>query len=220
MPDKTTVNLVADYRKSPILTTKNALMGQTVTSIDDLQDSFSSSEISDLARDRTATSKLVTLGVSRPMNEKLQLSGDITALNLSDTDNSGGVEATEGTGTDLIYNLQLIGSNLITQGDITIFGLRYADGDDRDITSLNFNTRYPVTRDLWVNPRFRMDYRKNRNDNTDQMIYRPSLRMEYRIKLRLRLEAEIGGEYSDREIVEGSDQDSSYFVNVGYRADF
>jgi hypothetical protein len=220
LPDKTTVNLVADYRRSPILTTKNALMGQTVTSIDDLQDSFSSSEINDLARDRTATSKLVTLGVSRPMNEKLQLSGDITALNLSDTDNSGGVEATEGTGTDLIYNLQLIGSNLISQGDITIFGLRYADGDDRDIYSLNFNTRYPVTRDLRVNPRFRMDYRKNRNDNTDQMIYRPSLRMEYRIKRRLRLEAEIGGEYSDREIVEGSDQDSSYFVNLGYRADF
>ncbi|MEN8206815.1 MAG: hypothetical protein ABFS24_12500 [Pseudomonadota bacterium] len=220
LPDKTTVNLVADYRKSPILTTNNALIGQAVTSIDDLQGSFSSDEISDLARDRTATSKLVTLGVSRPMNEKLQFSGDITALNLSDTDESGGVVATAGTGTDYLYNLQLIGSNLINQGDITIFGLRYADGDDRDIYSLNFNTRYPVTRDFRINPRFRVDYRINRDDNTDQMIYRPSLRLDYRVKRRLRLEAELGGEYSDREIVEGSDKDSSYFVNIGYRIDF
>jgi hypothetical protein len=220
LPDKTTVNLVTDYRKSPILTTKNALMGQTVTSIDDLQDSFSSSEIIELARDRTATSKLVTLGVSRQMNEKLQFSGDITALNLSDTGQSGGIAATAGTGTDYIYNLQLIGSNLINQGDITVFGLRYADGSDRDIYSLNFNTRYPVTRDLRVNPRFRMDYRKNQDDNTDQMIYRPSLRLDYRVKRRLRLEAEIGGEYSDREIVNGSEKNSSYFVNIGYRADF
>jgi tetratricopeptide (TPR) repeat protein len=220
LPDKTTVNLVADYRKSPILTTSNALMGQLAASIDDLQESFSSSELYDLARDRTATSKLVTLGVSRPMNEKLQISGDVTALNLSGTVESGGVEAMEETGTEYIYNLQLVGSNLISQGDITIFGLRYADGDDRGIYSLNFNTRYPVTEDLRVNPRFRMDYRKNRNDNTDQMIYLPSLRLDYRLKRRLRLEAEIGGEYSDREIVDGSEKNRSYFVSIGYRADF
>jgi hypothetical protein len=154
------------------------------------------------------------------MNEKLQISGDVTALNLSDTGESGGVEAMEGTGTEYIYNLQLVGSNLISQGDITIFGLRYADGDDRGIYSLNFNTRYPVTEDLRVNPRFRMDYRKNRNDNTDQMIYLPSLRLDYRLKRRLRLEAEIGGEYSDREIVDGSEKNRSYFVSIGYRADF
>jgi tetratricopeptide (TPR) repeat protein len=220
LPDRTTVNLVADYRKSPILTTSNAITGQNVNSVDDLKGSFSDSEINDLARDRTATSKLATLGVSRPINDKLQLSGDISALNLSDTKESGGVEATIGSGTGYIYNLQLIGSSLVKQGDMSIFGLRYADGDDRDIYSLNFNTRFPVTKDFRVNPRFRMDYRKNRDDSTDQMIYRPSLRLDYRIKRKLRLEAEIGGEYSDQEIVDGSQKDGSYFVNLGYRADF
>ena len=220
LPDKTTVNLVADYRKSPILTTNNALMGQTAISVDELQDSFSSSELYDLARDRTATSKLVTLGVSRPMDGNIQFSGDITALNLSDTEKSGGVEATEGTGTDYIYNLQLIGSNLIKQGDITILGLRYSNSDNRDVYSLNLNTRFLVTRDFRVNPRFRMDSRKNRDNNTGQMVYRPSIRLDYRVKNRLSLEAEIGGEYSSREIVNDSGIDSSYFVYVGYRADF
>jgi hypothetical protein len=52
------------------------------------------------------------------------------------------------------------------------------------------------------------------------MIYLPSLRLDYRLKRRLRLEAEIGGEYSDREIVDGSEKNRSYFVSIGYRADF
>ena len=78
LPDKTTVNLTLDYRNSPILTTSNALTGQGVDSLDDLQDNFSDSEIYDLARDRTTASKLATLGVSRPLHEKLQISGDVT----------------------------------------------------------------------------------------------------------------------------------------------
>ena len=126
----------------------------------------------------------------------------------------------EGTGTEYIYNLQLVGSNLVSQGDITIVGLRFADGDDRDVYSLNFNTRFLVTRSLRVNPRFRMDSRKNRDDNTGQMIYRPSIRLDYRFKNRLSLEAEFGGEYSNREIVDDSGKDSSYFFSIGYRADF
>ncbi len=219
-PDKTTVNMVADYRKSPILTTRNALIGQGVSSIEDLQDSFSNSEIQDLANDRTATSRLATLGVSHPMSEKLQISGDVTAFNLSGTDASGGVAATDGTGTDYVYNLQLVGSNLVKEGDISILGLRYTYGGDRDIYSLNLNTRYPVTSDFRVNPRFRMDYTDRDDDGTDQITYRPSLRMDYRIRRRLRLEAEIGGEYSDRELVDGSGDSRSYFVNMGYRADF
>ena len=154
------------------------------------------------------------------MDGNIQFSGDITALNLSDTEKSGGVEATEGTGTDYIYNLQLIGSNLIKQGDITILGLRYSNSDNRDVYSLNLNTRFLVTRNFRVNPRFRMDSRKNRDNNTGQMVYRPSIRLDYRVKNRLSLEAEIGGEYSSREIVNDSGIDSSYFVYVGYRADF
>jgi hypothetical protein len=218
--DKTTVNLVADYRRSPILTTRNALVGQGVSSIDELQNSFSNSQIQDLASDRTATSKLATLGVSHPVNEKLQVSSDVTAFNLSGTSASGGVAATEGTGTDFVYNLQLVGSNLVKEGDVSIIGLRYTDAGDRDIYSLNLNTRYPVVSDLRVNPRFRMDYSSNGDDGTDQITYRPSLRLDYRVKRRLRLEAEIGGEYSDRELVDGAENSSSYFVNMGYRADF
>ena len=217
---KTTINFVADYRNSPILLTSNALQGQLFNSIDQMLDVFSESEIRDIARDRTARSKLATLGVSRPLNDRFQFSGDVTVSNFSDTKASAGILANRGTGNEYFYNVQLIGSNLVKPGDITILGLRYIDADTANTTSLSLNTRYPFSNDLRVNPRLRIDYRKNTDDDMDQMIYTPSLRLTYRIKRSLRLEADIGGEWSDEEIIDGSNKSRSYFVSLGYRADF
>jgi outer membrane protein assembly factor BamA len=140
--------------------------------------------------------------------------------NLSDTNGSAGVEAMDGTGNEYFYNLQLTGSNLIKAGDIAILGVRYANADTTRTTSLSLNTRYPFSQKLRVNPRLRVDYRNNTTDDTDQFIYRPSLRLTYRAKGRLQLEAEAGGEWSDREIVDGSEKDRSYFAIIGYRMDF
>jgi hypothetical protein len=218
--DKTTVNLVLDYRNSPILTTTNALQGQTVSTLDALLASFTEDEIYAIAQDRTATSRLATLGLSRPITERLQVSGDVSLSKLSATAASAGVEAVPGTDIEYFYNLQLIGSNLLKEGDITILGLRFIDATTTDTTSLSLNTRYPVTRDFRVNPRMRVDFRRNMVDDTEQFIYRPSARLTWNIRRRFRLEVELGGEWSDREIVTGSAQSRSYFINLGYRADF
>ncbi|MEZ5541370.1 MAG: tetratricopeptide repeat protein [Pseudomonadota bacterium] len=224
---KTTFNIVLDYRNSPILTTSNALQGALnpndnitpLTTIEEMLVFFTQDELFQFAQDRTATARLGTLGVSRPITEKLQVSGDVTLSKLSDTVSSGGVAVVPGTDNEFYYNLQLIGSNLLKEGDVTIIGLRFIDATTSDTTSLSLNTRYPVTRDFRVNPRFRVDFRKN-DDNTEQFIYRPSARLTYSIKRRFRLEGELGGEWSDREIVAGSSKSKSWFVNLGYRADF
>lgn len=218
--DKTTVNLMLDYRNSPILTTTNALQGQTVLTLEELLASYTEDEIYGIARDRTATSRLATLGMSHPITEKLQVSGDVTLSKLSSTTGSAGVAAVPGTDVEYFYNLQLIGSNLLKEGDITILGLRFIDATTSNTTSLSLNTRYPVSAELRVNPRFRADFRQNLMDGTEQFIYRPSARVTWNVRRRFRLEAELGGEWSDREIVTGSSKSQSYFINLGYRADF
>ena len=218
--NKATLNLVLDYRNSPILTTSNALIGQTTDSIDEMKDSYSVSEIEDIASDRTARARLATIGISSPLTERFQISSDLTVTDLSDSGSSAGVEGIVGTGADYFYSLQLVGSNLIKPGDIAIFEARYADADTTDTISLSVNTRYPVTSDFRINPRFRVDFRNNSNDDSDQVIYRPSLRLNYQLKRRLRFEAELGGEWSEREITDGSDKSRSYFITIGYRADF
>jgi SPOR domain len=220
LESKTAFNVLLDYRNSPILTTTNALQGQTALTIEDLLASFSEQDVYNLALDRTAHNNLATLGVTQPLTERLQLSGDVTMSKLSDTPASGGVDAVPGTDNEFYYNLQLIGSNLIKDGDLTVLGLRYTDATTTRATSLSLNTRYPVTVNFRVNPRFAVDYRTNLNDNTNQVIYRPSARFTWNVKRRFRLEAELGGEWSDREIITGTAATTSYFATLGYRADF
>lgn len=219
LPDRTTINTVIDVRKSPLLTTRNALQGQMVTTVDELQDVYTDDEIRQLAEDRTIDSRSFTLGVSRPVSEKLQASADLTVTNLGDAPASGGVPAIPGTGDDYFLNLQLIGSSLLKPGDIAIVGLRYADTSTARTTSLSLNTRYPVTSGWRVNPRLRVDYRRN-DDGSTQWILAPSLRTDYRWKKRYRFELELGAEWSDLELTDTTDESSAYFVSAGYRIDF
>jgi tetratricopeptide (TPR) repeat protein len=219
-PDRTTVNLSVDYRNSPILTTTSALIGQTVGSVSELLDTFSDSAVRDLARDRTATSKSATIGVSRPLNETFQVSADVTATELTGTKASGGVEAAPGTGIEFFYSAQLIGSNVIKQGDIGVLGLRYADTDGFDRYTIDINTRYPVNRSFRVRPRVRTDYRENKNDDATIILVKPSARFIYYWKRELQLELDIGGEWSDERRAGDSDESFGLFLNLGYRVDF
>ena len=91
----------------------------------------------------------------------MQISGDVTLPNLSGTESSGGVDAIPGTGNEWFYTAQLIGSNLITTGDISVLGLRYIDGDTYNSIGASLNTRYPLNSAWRVNPRVQLDLRHN-----------------------------------------------------------
>ncbi len=220
--DKTTFNMSLDYRKSPILMTSNALQGQGVNSIADLLKTMTEDEVSNLAQDRTDTAQSIALGVSRPLTDKLQISGDVTFSEMKGTEASGGVEAMPGTGTESLYSLQLIGSSLIKEGDIAIVGLSYSNMSSSNTISLNLNTRYPILREWRINPRFRVDYRKNKKDSGNQLKFRPSARMDYVLKRRLHLELEAGYEWATDKFSETNEEEKTrgYFWTVGYRIDF
>jgi len=216
-----TFNLSVNYRKSPVLTTSNAIQSQGVDDLAALlATGITESEARELARDRTADSHSITLGMVQPINDQFQLSGDITVSEFSDTPASGGVDAIEGTGIETSYFLQGIGSNLIKEGDIAIVGMRYSDLSSSKRYALSLNTRYPVSNDLRINPRLRLEYRKNENDDTDQWFVRPSFRMDYRWTKRTRFELELGGEWSSRELNDDTSETRSYFIFMGYRHDF
>lgn len=114
-PDTSSFSFTADYRRSPMLTTTNALIGQSVASLDPLtgvpiystaQDGsfvqsfqvpnglaglrpfFTDPQIYQLALDRTLIAKSFTVTYSRPVTSKLQVAAD---LNMTDT---GGMPGT------------------------------------------------------------------------------------------------------------------------------
>lgn len=220
LPYQVTLNATIDYRNSPILTTRNAIQGQGVETLAELRNSFTDDDIRQLAQDRTADSRSYTLGLSRPLSERFQISGDVTLSELEGTPASGGVEAMPGTGSEYFYNLQLIGSNLLKEGDISILGLRHSDTSTAKTTSVSLNERYPINSVWRINPRLRIDYRQNVNTDTDQWTGAPSILMDYLWRKRYRFEFEAGGEWSQRQLSDATEDTRSYYVYMGYRADF
>ena len=89
-----TVNASYDYRRTPSLSTRNAMIGQQVSGLDELMEIYSEDELRDLAEDRTGTSEVYSLGLSRPLFQRFQASADISMMQLSGTPESGGVAAT------------------------------------------------------------------------------------------------------------------------------
>lgn len=220
LPGNSNLSIVADHRRSPLLMTSNALIGQTATSIDELRLSNTDDAIQQLAQDRTATSDSLMLGLSRPVSARLQLSGDVTVSSLSGTPASGGVAANDDTGNDYYYSVQLVGNDLLKQGDTAIVGLRFADTDSAATTSLMLNTRYPLGNAWRVNPRLRVDYREFSLAAGDQWTAAPSIRVNYRWRKRYFFEIESGGEWSSRRLSDTTDRTTSSYLSLGYRADF
>lgn len=216
--DDTQLNLQADYRNTPVLTTANALIGQPVNGLDELRRTFSLDEIRALARDRTAKVATASLGASHRLDETYQLAGDVTLSDFFGTDASGGVVETESTGWELSYFAQVIASDLFLQGGVQTLGLRYFDGNRTDAVSLLWNARLPGFDGLWTNPRLVVSVRNLYDDRRDVLV-RPALRFELR-RWNARFEAEAGLDALYGLGAAAASDDLGYTLNIGVRIDF
>jgi len=244
---RTGLHAYLDYRNSPILTTRNALIGQGEDRLDQL-DGLSNSEIEQLAEDRTARSTLLSAGGTRQLGERFQVALDLSLSRLDGTPESGGVEETDDTGWETSVHPQLIATNLLTPGEVTTFGVRWFNGSVSDTWSLLLHERYPVSRQLRLAPRLRFDIRTQegrdefvlRPDDPDSELpaiesanrvrsgaytLRPFLGLEYRMG-RFTVDSDAGiewtfGSFSESETAAAADADElAYILSLGLRYDF
>jgi len=213
--NKTRINAALQYRKSPILTTSNAMIGQGVQSLSDLLLGFSEEEVRELAQDRTATNRSFTCGVTHPLNEKFQAVGEFTVSDLSATKASGGVEGIPGTGYEYFYSAQVIGSRLVSDRDISSVGVRYSDTSSYNIYSLDLNTRFLVSRKWRINPKMRLDYRQINRDDADQVRIRPSFTIGYHSEGDAHFEFEGGLDWLPYWLSDIPDTGVDYFLGLG-----
>ena len=138
-----TLNGLLDYRLNPVLTTRNALIGQPVSTIEEMLLVWTEEEIRQLAVDRTARSQTITLGLATPISERFQFNADITFNEIEGTVRSGGVLGLPGTGPQTYYSTSVIGSSLFGTGDVSILSMRYSDSDT--FTTSVFFSRYEIS---------------------------------------------------------------------------
>lgn len=213
------VHAMLNKRGSPFLSTGNAIIGQPVGSFAELTEIFSAAELMELGRDRTADSTNMTVGLSYPVTPRLQVNADAGRSSIAATPESGGVLATPGS-TYAYYSTSLLASSLITEGDVTIVGMRYSDSDTSSVISATVDSRYPIGRNWRINARFRVDRRELIPGNSSQWLYTPELRIQYRRSQRFRLEFDAGKMFSQQDSENANQDRESYFINIGYQVFF
>jgi tetratricopeptide (TPR) repeat protein len=214
-----TLNFLADYRNVPPLHTTTALQGQTVQSIHELLTNFSEAEVRRLALGLTATSGLISVGATGPINSKMQWNTDITVTNISGTEGGNGIPPTEGTGNITSYSAQLIGTNLLVKNDVTVAGLSYIDARDFDAASLSLVNRVPFKRRWRLEVSLKLFHQDNAIGTTLTRFI-PAIMLDYRSKKNVTFELAFGRE---RAKVDGATEDQETvrdFISLGYRWDF
>jgi hypothetical protein len=220
LPARWSLTFNADHRRAPVLTTRNALIGQPVRTLDELQTLFSLDEIERLARDRTPLTDVWSLSVSRPIGERFQFSVDGYASRSDATPASGGVPATAGVRLDRTMQFQLAGSSLMRSSDFWILSAREQSSDVVTVRSLSLATRLPVGGGAWrVGPRLRVDQRRSEVDSARELLWVPALRLDYQ-KGRAWLEFEAGAELGDRDLAADAETTRRYYFSLGYRLSY
>jgi hypothetical protein len=219
LPERYTLTASLDHHKNPYLTTRNALSGQPVESLRELVTLFGETTVRSLAEDRTADVDTVSLGVSHPLGTRFQWTADASATRVSDLPASGGVEAIPGTGTEIGLGAQLIGNSLLSSGDVTIFGLRWYEGDVARTISASMSSRFPIWGHLRAGPRLRFDYRTFSDTGLTQWVASPALRIDWNSR-HTTIEFEAGGEWGSRELAVDQEDSSRYWFSLAYRVGF
>jgi hypothetical protein len=215
------IHALADRRGSPFLRASNAMIGQPVTSFEELAQIFSEDELRQLGRDRTSLSTTYTVGLSYPLSPKLQINADASQSTMDGTPSSGGVLAT-GESSYRYYSGSLVASSVWKEGDVSIISARYSDSDTSRVISLTFDSRYPIRRTWRINPRLRVDRRERLTDPNYEWLYTPGIRIQYRRSQKFRIELEAGKQFSQRDsdIADLNLDRESYFINLGYQSFF
>ena len=223
LPDKSTIYGGADYRRTPYLSTWNALLNQPFATLYDLLKVQNNEQVQQLALDQTPIYKSAMLGFSHPLTEKLQVSADATVVNLTQPITPIGLDpslAALPAGNEYYYSTQLIGNNIVKDGDMYIAALRYSQLTTSNLYLLDFNFRFPMTPEWRISPRLRLGYTKGRDTDLIEYTVLPSLLVDYYWTKDLSFEAEIGVQWTSTTQLGIRSRDTELMATIGLRYDF
>lgn len=230
-----TYNLLLDHRRAPYMSSRNALMGALTTSITDLMQLMTEDELRALAVARTGASNLALMGVTQQVSEKWQLGTDVRvssyeglpASGIADPNDPSGLTpsitglmpATPGTGNEWAITPQLIGSNLYSTRDVTIFSLSYISSQTYKGQSFYVYNRSSLS-DKWSLDASLQYYRQNYESGMLFTRIMPMLRTAYQIRQSLSFDMDAGLEISHTENATQTSDGRRQFYSLGFRWDF
>lgn len=239
----TTINFMADYRKSPSISTRNALNGASTTSVKDLLAAISEAQLQQLARERTGSSAFSQLGVMQKLSSNWQVGGDVklaktygiassgcdpninyavtdpTSICVSST-TQGFIPLIPDTGLEKTITGQIISSNLYSEADITSLGVSYITSDYvKNGQSMFVYNRTSWDRELNFDTSWNF-YRQSDNYGGSMARNMPMLRVAYQVRQTLSLDADLGVEFTTSSGPTQTSTNRRVFGSLGFRWDF
>jgi hypothetical protein len=210
-----------------VLTTANALIGQTVTTLSALQETLTLEQIYQAAHDRTPTASNYSFTATRPLGQRFQFTAVVSGAQTSASPASFGVNAQPATGLLFNYQMQFYGSNLWSNGDFNVVTLTHGNTEIGRIDSVSLTSRLPVGGRWRLAPRFTVERLTEQSDGSSQTSYIPSALLDYQRGNKL-LQLEVGGELGSREaflqLANGqfvqTQRTTRYYASLSYRVTF
>jgi tetratricopeptide (TPR) repeat protein len=253
LPNQATVYGGLDSRRVPFLSSWNVLLGSSFGTLYDFLKAqvnagqgLTATQVNQLALAETPLYKSAMLGFSYPISDKLTVSMDGTIANLSQSILPAALLdpslAQLATGNEYYATAQLIATNIFKGGDMYSAAFHYAQQSTDQQYALDFNSRYPINKDLKVAPRLRLGYSTYSSgallsngstvtsSSLTQYTVMPSVLVDYDWSPQLTFEAEIGTQFtfgrgstavlSTAMIGATTSRDTELFATIGFRYNF
>lgn len=231
LPDQTMFSLLFDDRKAPELLTSNALIvNPNYSSLTQLLTVQSLDQIRNEASQITASSKQVSLSVTRPFFGKWQATADVRLTNVGSLPEltvpgvvggvSNTIPAQPGTGNVWTYDLIGTGTNLYSLRDVNSFTASRLSGPLFTGTQVGYNNLTGLWQNrVTIEPSIRY-YTENDTDGNHITRITPALRATYKVLQHLSLESQVLYERTKTDGPTQNDTTNNVFYYVGYRYDF
>jgi hypothetical protein len=218
LPLRTTFSATFDLRNTPLDARQQKYLQHSTASMDGWVWDLPIDRVAHHSRLGSREIATLSLGLSHRFSQRFRLSGSFAVLEASDetlADGSSGAALNE-----YFYSLKLTGKDLVFSGTRNRLDLSHRVTDTSRMSSAAIDSNYVINRRWKVSPRVRTDYKDNLLERSAQWRASPSVKMEYRWRRQYGLDIEAGGEWRTLEAPDAEKSQSSYFLSLGYRANF
>ncbi len=216
----TSVHVLLDRRKTPLLSLTNALFGEADTSIKSQLQTKSYEALKQQALNLTSTTNLYSAGVSQPLSARWQAGFDVQSAHTSNTVGSANQPAQPDTGTIYTYTGNLIGTGIFTQRDVNVISISHIVAPTYDGNSYSLTNRLLWGASWNLDTTLSWYSQHDSSTNTDVDRFSPSLKPSYKWKQNITLEAEFGEEHTTNKGTLTEDTTRRRYWSLGYRWDF
>lgn len=229
LPARWNLSFDAERRNSPVLTTRNALVGQPYSDLNQLAVNLTLTpeQIYQLARDRTPITDNYAVTLTKPIGQRFQFTAIVTGTETGATPTSAGVAGMPATGLLLNYQAQLAATDLWHAGDFSVLTLSTGNTEIGRVDSAALTSRFPIGGAWRLGPRLSVNRLSQQTDGSTDTTYVPSVLLDWqrgRWLLQLDTGVELGSREAFLQLPNGSfvqtQNTTRYYISINYRVTF